>query len=263
MKPYIKYILIIGLVALLIPWKKKAAVLVADFQDIDPNRIENIKPGTLIYFKGVLETSSASEPFRDREFLSTAITGALQFKREVEMYQWVDRREHIPGRNDRLTSQELDWATKSARSKIKENPEFPDIDAYHHKSNFCRIGKIKLRTNAAEYLFWWTGDATEELALTPVMLTAEAKKRFILSRNKLYSSVEAAAGTPKLGDFRVSYSVERPGNMYSGFGTLNPHGYLHGWPDFKNHRTAGIFPSDFSKEQIIDLLYAKRTWFWR
>jgi hypothetical protein len=129
--------------------------------------------------------------------------------------------------------------------------------------DYCRIGNIEFITQPNEDHFWWTGPEMEDLALTPAMLTAKAKKRYILSGNKLYSSAEAAAGSPKMGNYRVSLKVERAGNVYSGFGTLNSHGCLNGWPRLRYKNIAGIFAGDYSKEKIINLLFTERTWFWK
>jgi hypothetical protein len=66
---------------------------VTDFQDVDPNKIENIKPDKLIYFKGRLEISKNTEPLGDRELLVTKIPNVMQLARSIEMYQWVDMRD--------------------------------------------------------------------------------------------------------------------------------------------------------------------------
>ncbi len=183
----------------------------------DPHEIDPAQHGKLVHLSGKATTE---ETLQDKDFGISR--NALRLGREVEMYQWVEKkethtREKIGGGRETVTTYKYDtrWSDDREESERFKDPSGhtnPPLK-FHSAEATCRqatLGAFQLSSSQVERI-----DAWQDLDLKADQLLAsvpEAERaRYLVEGNRLYVGDAAPSPqSPKVGDLRIRFRAVDP-----------------------------------------------------
>jgi hypothetical protein len=193
------------------------------------DKIDPAKESKLVHVNGKATTQ---ETLVDLEFGIQA--QAINLNRQVEMYQWVEKKEtkeekQTGGGTETVTTYKY---SKEWRPEIVNSSQFKKSDAYSNPESMpyaseswmaqeVQLGAFSLNSNQIGRL-----PGSQSLALDSVLLPPGATK----TANQIY--IGANPSTPELGDVRISYhytpsgteitlAAKQVGNSFEAYRTTN------------------------------------------
>ncbi len=184
------------------------------------DKIDSGNEGKLVHTSGMVKVD---ETLTDSEFGVTV--NGLALKREVEMYQWVEKskkekKKKVGGKETTATTYTYsrDWS-----SSLNNSDNFKDPDARKQKVNPGAMpyeAKTTAAQNATMGAFKLTSSIIGSISsTTPYPVTQEVfdklppaiKSKAKLNGDSIYIGTDPA--NPTVGDTRISFAVAKPGEI--------------------------------------------------
>jgi hypothetical protein len=191
---------------------EKVVEPVADPMEIDP-KLE----GKLVHVSG---TATTDETLSDPDFSLSRV--ALQLRREVEMYQWVETKESktrdkLGGGKETVTTYRYERKWHSGRidsDHFEERTGHANPTPLYATQTFVAkkgtLGALQLRSDLVRQISEWKTIPIDIQALLNKMDDA-TRKRFAVEGDQLVYSADPAQSTqPSVGDLRIRFRFVDP-----------------------------------------------------
>lgn len=193
----------------------EAEKVVEEVQDaMEPSAEQN---GKLVHLTGKATTE---ETLRDKDFAVSRL--ALRLSRQVEMYQWVEKkesrtREKMGGGRETVTTYTYDtkWSADRESSEGFKHPDAhsnPPLKFHSTEltAQYATVGAYKLSPAQVNRIDSWA-----DLNLDAGILMAEVaetdRNRYLVDGNQLFiGDAEPSPTTPKVGDLRIRFRAVEP-----------------------------------------------------
>lgn len=180
-----------------------AAIVVS----VPSSELDPAKNGQLIHTSGTVKTE---EQLQDTEF-GIAMPGALQLRREVEMYQWKETSSSSSEKNlggSETTTTTYNYTKEWSRSLINsgsfhkadghQNPTSMDYESNTQVAETAQMGAFRIRSQEVKSLNNFQGIDLEGLLFNKI------QRSYQVMGDHIYLGDDPQ--TPKVGDMRIRFS---------------------------------------------------------
>ena len=179
------------------------SLLVKRVQKISPDVIDPTNEGKAVYMVG----EATGQGTLNDELFGLSVTDKLALKRQVEMYQWLQKKRFVHRSGKRRVEYSYNKVWKAHRidsTKFNEkeyvNPKFDKISPAQWLLDEVKVGKFKLAPFQVKNLKNWSSLSILQAKKIP------AGGR----RSNQYIHFSAKEGEETIGDLRVSFKVLAP-----------------------------------------------------